>query len=551
MIKFMRKISNNNWFYLFCIVFYSILLFFPLITQYINGDDTIFHIINIDIYSRISLFDKIFPMYANNFGWGIGIFYPGLPHIFAAIILKIIRIFGFGTIMAIKIEKLLITILSGITMYFLTFKVYKSKEKGLIGGVLYLSSSYYFVDIFMRDALNESIIFITTPLIFLGLYYLFNESNIKYFYICFVSGYTIAIYSHLLVTMWFTIILLFFLIFYIKKIFKKEIFKSLIISTLIVIALTGTFIVPLLEHMIIGKWFIPVYKLAWTLPIKGYIIPDYYKTSSGGLLFIYFSQITILLTIIGIFNLFFKKKYEYDKKFLCGILLFSIISVFLSSQLWFWKQIPRFLSSIQFAWRIVIFSTFGITLFACSSLETIYNFFKDKYRYVLTVFIIVISLIFHYQHVDKVNFTNEVIYNKNYTEEFTTKDYFPIKSKNNLNRIIKYDSNSIKFLNGTADYKIIKNKSPNMKFKISNINEKVEIELPRFYYLGYKIINREGNDIPYKESNIGLIKANISKDGIYELKYVNTKYYKIAKIIKICIILFLIYRFIKYKKRSK
>ena len=35
---------------------------------------------------------------------------------------------------------------------------------------------------------------------------------------------------------------------------------------------------------------------------------------------------------------------------------------------------------------------------------------------------------------------------------------------------------------------------------------------------------------------------------MYELKYVNTTFYKIAIILKTCIIVMLIYKFIKYRK---
>ena len=548
MVKLLKKVKEFKLFYLICVICCSLIVFYPFLFHYIDGDDTIFHIINVDIYSKISIFDKIIPMYANNLGWGVGIFYPGFPHLFASVILRVVRFFGFGVILAIKIEKLLIIFLSGFFMFLLTSKIYNGKEKGLIGGVLYITSSYFFVDIFMRDALNESMIFVAIPLIFFGLYYLLIGNNTEYFYIYFISGYTLAIYSHLLLTMWFTIVLLFFLVFYIRKILKKDIFKALVISTIIVISLTGTFVFPLLEHMIVGKWFIPAYKLAWTLPIKGYIVSDYYRTSNNGLLFINFSQITIILALIGIINLIFKKKYKYDKRLLSAILLFSAISIFLSSQLWFWKLIPSFFNTIQFAWRIVTFATFGIILFACSGLDTLYNFFKDKYRYILTLFIIIISFIFYFYNVEKINFISEVIYNNDYTEVFSTKDYFPIKSMHHIDEIKEYDTNNIKILEGTANYKVVKNRVPMMKFKISNIDEKIKIELPRFYYLGYKITDSNGRIIPYKESKIGLIEVTITKAGMYELKYVNTTFYKIAIILKTCIIVMLIYKFIKYRK---
>ena len=111
-----------------------------------------------------------------------------------AIFLKVIKNFGYSYILAIRLVKVIIVILSGINMYFLGYKVYKSKLKGMFAALFYLSSSYFFVDFYMRDALNESMIFIFMPLIFLSLIYLFNENNNKIFYILFISGYIGMIY---------------------------------------------------------------------------------------------------------------------------------------------------------------------------------------------------------------------------------------------------------------------------------------------------------------------------------------------------------------------
>ena len=83
---------------------------------------------NIAIYSKILVFDKIVPNFANNMGWGVGIFYPCLPHVLGAIFLRIIGNFGFPYVMAIKLVKSLIVLLSGINMYFLAKKLYNSKN---------------------------------------------------------------------------------------------------------------------------------------------------------------------------------------------------------------------------------------------------------------------------------------------------------------------------------------------------------------------------------------------------------------------------------------
>lgn len=543
-----KKLFEWEYINILIIIFFSFFFLFPFLFKYICGDDTGFHLKNIEFYSNISIFSKIVPGYMNNLGWGVGIFYPCLPHILGAIILKFLKIFGFGSILAIKILKLFIVILSGLFMYFLASKIYKDKTKGMLCSLFYLSSSYFFVDTYMRDAINESAVFVFIPLVFLGLYYLFNEQNKFFFYLCFIMGYVGMIYCHLVLTMWFTILLLFFLIFYFKKIFIKDIFISFVISIFIVVGLTGTFIFPLVEHMIVDKWFIPAYKNVWILPFRGYLIPDYYKTISEGLLFINFSHFVIILFFVGLFNIIFmRKKYKYDKNFLVGILLFSVVSVIISSQTWFWNIIPKFFNNIQFSWRLVAFSTFGVCLFAGSGLETIYNFFKDKYRYVFNLFLLVLIFDFTYNNIKLVDFKDDIMNICFYDPNVFSIDYFPNKANNNIDYIKNIDSKKAKVLSGSGNVEIISN-DKDIKFRTSNIDKYIEIELPKFYYLGYEIVDKNGNKIKYSESDMGLIKLKVNKNGVYQLKYTGTMLYKISILYKVITIIFMVYVIINKNK---
>ena len=542
-IKKIKKVNELKVFYIILILLFSLIYMAPFLFGYIYGDDTVFHLMNIDLYSNTSIFSKIIPFYVNNMGWGVGIFYPCLPHICGALILRIINNFGFNSILALKIVKFVITFLSGLFMYLLSLKIYKNKKISLFSSLFYVSSSYFFVDTYVRDALNESAIFIFIPLIFLGLYYLLNDFNIKKFYIYFICGYVGMIYCHLLITMWFTFLVVIFLLFYLKKFLTIKIIKPFILSIVIVVGLTGTFIFPLLEHMIKGSWFIPAYKYVWCLPIYGYFIGDYYKTSSNGLLFIRFPSYVIVLTIIGSFNLIFRrKKYKYDRRFLSGIFVFSIISMLLSSQSIFWDNIPKFFNNIQFAWRIVAFSTFGICLFSVSGLESVYNIFKDKYRYILTIFVICLIAVFTFNNMSLVRINNSIDYGEYVYKSFSkysNKDYLPNKSIENIDYIVSLKDDDI-HIEGNASVKVLKNETSYMVFKVSGIENNINIEIPRLYYLGYKVTNSNNNVISYTESSNGLIQINIKKNGVYKLKYTGTFWYKMALIYKFIIVVILI-----------
>lgn len=546
----LNKVQNWKFFYP-CIVFlFATAYISPLFFNYINGDDTVFHLQNIHLYSESSVFSKIFPSYANNLGWGVGIFYPSLPHVFCGVILRFISKFGFSAILAIKILKVLIVFLAGLLMYILSLKLYKSKKKAMFSSIFYLSSSYFLVDVYMRDALNESMLFVFVPLVFLSFFYLFEAKNKKMFYICFISGYVGMIYSHLLLTVFFTLILIPFLILYIKQIFSNGNFKCFLIGTPIVLGLVSTFIVPLAEHMIKDLWFIPAYKNVWVLPFRGYFISDYYKTSSNGLLFIYVSRIVLLLTVLGIYNLFFKKNEDYSKKFIGGILLISILSMVLTSLTIFWEMAPSFFKNIQFAWRLTIFSTFGLSLVATSGLDNIYNLFKEKYKYIMTISLLVCLSVFTYNNLSKVKFCDEVSYPLNYNIESGVKDYFPKSTLDNLGYVKKIKSDTINTLSGNANIKILDNSVPNMKFEVSNIEDEITIELPRLYYLGYVITDADGNKINYTEDKSGLIKLHIKHNGTYTVKYTGTNAYKISILLKIITIVFSVFILLNWWKNK-
>ena len=124
------KFLDINYFIIFIV---SLLLIFPLINNlYFEGHDTGYHIANIlaisDNLSYHNLFNlKIFPLIANNFGYGSGIFYPQLSHFMAALIYNVFP--NILVFTSLKITNFIIIFLSGILMY--RFMKVSTKNKKL------------------------------------------------------------------------------------------------------------------------------------------------------------------------------------------------------------------------------------------------------------------------------------------------------------------------------------------------------------------------------------------------------------------------------------
>ena len=140
-------------------------------------DDGIQHISRIiENYIEISkgnLYPEIFSRMCNNFGYSWNIFYGPLTA-FLPLIFKLITN---SFIIAMKIYLLITLIASGITMYkFLSIST-KNKYIGILGGVLYMSAPYHLTDMYNRLAVAEFTSFVFIPLVFLGLWSIFNEEK--------------------------------------------------------------------------------------------------------------------------------------------------------------------------------------------------------------------------------------------------------------------------------------------------------------------------------------------------------------------------------------
>lgn len=555
------SILENKYFPYFIIFVFSCLFLLPSLDGVFHvGDDMSFHLANIEAFSKdfpLSIFSKILPDLANDFGFGVGIFYPPLPHIVGAFIYKIVGIFGMGIVTAETILHFLIFFSSGVTMYLLGKEIFKDNKKGLIAALFYITYNYFFVDVIIRDALNESFIFIFMPLVFLGLYNLFYNQNIKKFYICFVIGYIGLMYSHLVMSVYFTLFLLVFLLFYIKDIFNKRNFGHLCLAAVMILVFTSTFTVPMIEHKLSGIEYVSFMERKWTLdsvwnmPFEGYF--SYYAYGTGfdyckGVIFTNLNFIVIIFFVLALIRIFTKKVDKNLRKFLLGVICFGILGIILNSFKGFWLHVPSLLLSIQIVWRLSSFVGFGFALVAAEGLSCYLDLFKKKYILVAMFVLFAFLASFVITNNDNTTFVSEIS-NYNMSVDGAVREHFPSKIYERMDDFWDKDY-KISILDGKGEVKILEDDTPYMKFEVKNIKDSIYIELPRIYYLGYEITDENGDLIKYECNDPGYIGLKISKNGVYEVKYVGTTAYKVAFCLKIFMIL-LIVCYLFYKRRSR
>lgn len=205
------------------------------------------------------------------------------------------------------------------------------------------------------------------------------------------------------------------------------------------------------------------------------------------------------------------------------------------------------LRNIQFAWRSASFVIFFITIFSVDGLDYFYKIFKHKLF--PTLILLIILLINLFISTNKVALQKSVglyppIHGMGWQSE-----YLPTETL--YNNYINTRENGIIILSGSGKTKINKNSIPNMEFTVTKINNYVDLELPRIYYLGYKIVDNKGNKINYKKDKNGFIKIRVKKSGKYTVKYTGTTLYIIFKYITIITFILHLYIIKLSKKKDK
>ncbi len=537
-------------------IFSIIIMLIDLPNGYIKGHDTDFHLATITAIVDQLSWDNLtvqepLKYIANGLGYGTNFFYPPIPHLIAAYITKLLSIFNIGNVaVGMRITQWLTFFASGVTFYFLGEKIFKNKKIAMLLSLFYMTAPYHLAEVFVRDSFSEMFIPIAIPLIVLGLLYLV-EKNYKRFLICFILGYTLAIYSHLAMTIYFTImILITFFIVYFKQIFTKRNIMYLILASGITLLLTSAFWMPLLEIKIKGSYAI--------------FIPNY-MTGEGGLkystisiseLFAFNREIDfhfirynlqLFVTVLFFISLIFIiKKKLWKEKIWIFLIVFTALSTIMITDLFPWYYVSGVLQNLQFPWRLVIYIVFGAILIAGITLKQIEN---KKYFKIISCGLLILTILGTYIYIDHLEEEQIDITDINNEKAVgNEKEYLPEKAINNL-EYFENRNNEIIIESGTGEITKILDDVPDLIFEVDT-SEELIIELPRIYYMGYEL-EVNGEEIELTESENGFLQATIQESGTYTLTYEKTIVMKIANIISIITFIVCVAVFIINTKREK
>ena len=512
-----------------------------------------------DTFKQGEFLPLIMSNLCNGFGYSWNIFYSPLTDV----VPLLLRLFALNFDMVLKISMAIATFLSGYAMFRFIKKVSNSNKTALFGACLYILAPYRLSDIYLRHAFAELVSFIFLPMVMSSLYGIFAKKEKGYLLAISAS---LLILTHTIITAYFAVICFIYLIVNIKKLKEKDVLKTLLKNILVIILLTAFFIVPFMEHKLATDYevfnFSSMIREDILMGLR--VDPLNLLITTDNDFFVFdIGLITIVGVVFGLLAFGKLRKENSDfKKLYVTLLIFGILFLILSLNIFPFDKMPQLLKMIQFTYRFLEFTSF---IFAFIAAINIYEIVKDvKFSDYIYIALIIVAMLNIYPYSDKV-LTGEFDETRLYGEgmrltEYTgrvhggmaTLEYLPSKAYNNREYIIKRKDQVVSD-NEYIEIKDYNKQGDNFSAKLFTVKKGDKIELPYIYYLGYRI-SLNGNELDkYNESQYGFIEIIADQDyDELEIKshYLGTNKTLIAYGISTLTVMYLIAYYITRKNKQ-
>lgn len=485
--------------------------------------------------------------FANDFGYSWNLFYGPFTTYGIIIFELIFKNF----IIAYKVFVCFLLLLSGIFMYKFVFKMSNNRNVALLSGVIYILAPYHLTDLYVRNALGEFASFVFIPLVFLGLYNLFNTTENNYYLAIGAIG---LILTHNLSAIITTIFALIYILVNIKELRNSKIVKGLLINAIFIILITSFFWIPLLETKFSANYC--VYEDGFmatpeSTASRGLNISNLFITYTNDVFVFEVGPCLILLA----FSIMTLRNLQSNRKEYILFLIFAILSLFMATKYFPWKYLPKCFSIIQFPWRMLEFSSFFLSIVCSINAYIIIKNFNLKDTGVLILILLIYTLALNpyipyltEQLADIENIQQGVVSGKEseIVAGIAKGEYLTTRANNNRFYIATRE-NKVYVLKGKAIIEKENKTNEKLTFKVKNLEE-TEYEAPYIYYPGYEV-TVDGIRIKTYETENGFLGFEIEEqtDATVEISYEGTKLMNISKFISIVsLIVFGIYVWKKY-----
>lgn len=551
MKKIIENIRKDKVIHYIIIIAASLTAAIPLINLRIYGtDDGYAHMLRIfgmeQILKEQNFPPFIYSKFVNGFGYAINLFYSPIvtygPLFF--------RIFGLHYYTCLKLFAYSTILISCFTMYNFLYDVSKKREIAILGAVIYAFIPYRLETIFNRFAIGEFTAYIFFPMLFHGLFNLLKGDGKKHYYIAIAAIGLIL--THTISTEYSAIFALLYIIFNFKQLKNKGVIRKIAINVIFILAITTFFTVPLMEHKILGNYVIFNSKSMKSLPsdvqnstIK---ISQLFKDIGevNGVSFKVGIPLIILM-LLGIVS--YKKMDKNIKSEYITFAVIAMISLAMVTKLFPWIIMPKILTTLQFAWRMLAFFEFALSIICAINLyyfidiickkssknskdTKVHTKTENLYNMLLLFAIIVIitsmmKIDYNYSY-EKEKFLTDEEYETKINEKNSiwsiNREYLPEKVdvKKLGTSYLDYRENRVYVLDGNSTITNEKKKGLQLEFDIENYKANTILELPYTYYLGYTVTTEQNEKIQMFESDNGMLAIKLDEN--IESAHITVKY---------------------------
>lgn len=550
---------KNLHYYLILVI--SLLVSAPLFASGLYHAHDIYHhvfriVATIDALKDAQIIPLIGTKLANGFGYSWNIFYPPL----SALIPAVFKVLFPTYTSSLKLYIFFTIVLSGITMYRFVFAFAKSTSIAVVAAILYITAPYRLVDIYIRGAMGEVLVFVFLPIFFQGVFELLKGDKSKHYYI--TVGMAGLILSHNVSALYSALVASIYILFYFKDAFNIHFMRYMLQNVIYTILICLFFLVPLAEHKFFGNYMVfqpeimtsLKFVLRHTVEIYDLLFGSFDTEKTPVVLGLQFVIPLLMAPLIY--------KRINEKKDYAVILTLGLLSLFAITNYFPWSIVPGVFTYIQFPWRLLMFAVFFLSIF---SARVIVHFFEDiNYKFLIGfifILLLYVSPVLEIVQVDEE--LNDTVFNvvdmvedDSWSWGRASNEYLPVNVYENLSYFIDRSTNSNPVaLTGNANIETLFKSGTNLTFRIETFSETI-IELPYIYYRGWDAVlttKVKNIDLHVSESANGLTSIQLPNNvkGSIKVDFTGTIYTKIAYVISGLTILFFVLYYLIRKQKKK
>lgn len=512
--------------------------------MYLHPNDFIFHLLRVEGI-KVGLENGFFPVRINpafmdGYGYGDGLFYPNVFLYFPAVL----RLFGFDHLSAYNIFSIATNLIAIFGFYYVTKRMSNSRFIALVGVTFFSFASYRLIDFIFRCSLGESLSFIFTPLIILGLYEIFNGHPESWW--IFAAGFVGVAWAHLLSLVLSTIATGIFFIYKIREILSnRKILNALIFSVLLVFGLCAFIYLPMAEQALTTKSAAnqlisaDVYNsdpgtsaILGSFPLTPTAIWGAFMDANLGLPFI----------VLPLLFLFVKKEDKSrNTQLAIFFLIAGLIAVFVSTEWFPWRRLAWLANRLQFAWRILLVAVPLLSLAGGFVFDSIFPSAHKKYALVGLFAFSLVSMGPFFSNADSLFLSREYPLHLE-TYRVSGGEYIPSGAN-----IYFIDQNKDTVLSNDPDVRITSHDRKVLRFGFefertasNEVREPIRFEIPLLYYTGYAVDyeapGQEAIKLPTYLGDHGLVGVELPADalnGRITASYQTTRIQRIGDLITV------------------